>query len=1205
VRPVARHNAALAMRVSVIISTCNRADSLRQTLRALRYQTYPDFEVVVVNGPSSDETDALLEELSSAVRIAHCPELHLSKSRNVGIAEAAGELLAFIDDDAIPEPPWLSELVAAYDASDVGGAGGLVYDNTGRKLQYRYSMCDRLGVATYPQEPPPEAATLPGADPFVYLQGTNATFRRDVMVQIGGFDEEIEYNYDEVEVCLQVIDRGYRVRALDGAAVHHRFLPNYMRTAAGKWDPFLSVKNRVYFTYRVGHATYTPDEVGTTVTAFAQRVKESAREYHETGRFSYEELESCLARVDRGITVGSERGVHGGRRSVALPSAPRDRFRRFPTLRPEGGPLKVCFVSNEYPPGDYGGVGRYTADLAAGFADRGHEVHVVTRSERGDRIDFEDGIWVHRLEQSDRMILELADSPLRGNFVHAARVYQEVRGIHERSGLDLVSAPLWGCEGLISQLDHSFPTVLVLVTSMRTIAGMHPSWHADPYVPAMLRLEEATVRYATHLHAISKAVLDAVDDDRESERGVVVPLGVRDRRGQFDPRRADAERVRVVFVGRLERRKGVDVLLAAAERLLPAHPDAELVLVGKDTENTETGEGYRESFERRFPEGSDLRQRVRFLGLVDEDELYRQYAEADIFCAPSRYESFGLVLLEAMMFGKPVVACRAGGMPEIVEEHGNGYLAEPGDVESLARCLERLLESEERRAAFGRRSRELFERQFSLGVAAEATIDAYTQIAHQDRADGHNGDQPGGNVADRLAAFISETTDLTPDAAAQAADTLLAADGGRRDYVAALNQVWHLSDEEFVQALYRLLLEREPDRHGRELSLARLASGVSREQEVRNLAHSEEAEGRGLDTGWLAQLAGPPSGMDQGEHSVSARDLPQRMKMRVLGLPVLGDMLRYLRRLIALPWTVRRVAEQLGVIERQLGDQAVRDAGTFRSFHSELTELRDSQSAQVQAAARRLDTVNERLGTLAAQADEDRSAHERFSGAMREWLSILQRKQEGLALDVREIASIPREDSLREPRIVDPDGLRAVVEDADGLRVNLGCGEKPLDGYVNVDARALPGVHVVGDVRRLPFEAGSVKELMSAHLIEHFRQHQLATVILPYWRSLLAPDGVLRTICPNWAVLIEQLNRGDLSFEDFKTVTFGLQDYSGDDHFAMYSPETLSEVLEQAGFTDIEVVAQARQNGLSPDMELLARPASKDAATPLREAHRQ
>src|SRR5947209_4100053 len=133
------------MRVSVVIATANRAPSLSRVLDALRHQTFPDFEVVVVMGPCRDETDRVLAEREDWLRVVSNPELNLSKSRNLGIEAAAGEVIAFIDDDAVPEPRWLEELMGAYAASELGGAGGLVYDTTGVNLQYSYAVCDRIG----------------------------------------------------------------------------------------------------------------------------------------------------------------------------------------------------------------------------------------------------------------------------------------------------------------------------------------------------------------------------------------------------------------------------------------------------------------------------------------------------------------------------------------------------------------------------------------------------------------------------------------------------------------------------------------------------------------------------------------------------------------------------------------------------------------------------------------------------------------------------------------------------------------------------------------------------------------------------------------------------------------------------------------------------------------------------------------------------
>jgi len=121
--------------VSVVINTYNRCQSLRVTLKALEQLDHPSFEVVVVNGPSDDDTEVLLAQYAGRVKVARCVRRNLSESRNIGIRHSAGEIVAFIDDDAYPDPAWLDALVAAYDDPEVSAAGGPVYNFTGVALQ--------------------------------------------------------------------------------------------------------------------------------------------------------------------------------------------------------------------------------------------------------------------------------------------------------------------------------------------------------------------------------------------------------------------------------------------------------------------------------------------------------------------------------------------------------------------------------------------------------------------------------------------------------------------------------------------------------------------------------------------------------------------------------------------------------------------------------------------------------------------------------------------------------------------------------------------------------------------------------------------------------------------------------------------------------------------------------------------------------------
>lgn len=244
----------------------------------------------------------------------------------------------------------------------------------------------------------------------------------------------------------------------------------------------------------------------------------------------------------------------------------------------------------------------------------------------------------------------------------------------------------------------------------------------------------------------------------------------------------------------------------------------------------------------------------------------------------------------------------------------------------------------------------------------------------------------------------------------------------------------------------------------------------------------------------------------------------------------------------------------------------------------------------------------ELLGLITTQLQ---SLHEEVSGhgtqrqrlrqevsGQAKWLDVTSRKLEMLSMDVRERLGTTSalDNSLPEPRIIDAERYTERLAEMGGhIRVNVGCGEKPWPGYINVDLREVPDLDIVADARKLLFEQGTLAELASAHLVEHFREHQFRTCVLPYWKSLLKPDGVLRIICPNWAAMLERLHDGRMSMAAFKKVTFGAQDYEGDDHFAMYTPETLTVILNTAGFSKVKVKSKERMNGICPEMELTAR----------------
>ena len=202
---------------SVVICTDGRLPFLKATIRGLEALEYRAFELCVVCGPTEDGTRAWLESFGPAIKIAHCPVRNLSQARNIGISLAAGEIVAFLDDDGVPEPEWLADLNAAYEEAGVVAAGGVVYDNTGVAFQARYVTIDRLGYANPNWAGPAPHLNYPFSDEFPHLLGANCTFRRDTLLELGGFDEEYEYFLDETDLIARVNDAGSLIAQLPRA----------------------------------------------------------------------------------------------------------------------------------------------------------------------------------------------------------------------------------------------------------------------------------------------------------------------------------------------------------------------------------------------------------------------------------------------------------------------------------------------------------------------------------------------------------------------------------------------------------------------------------------------------------------------------------------------------------------------------------------------------------------------------------------------------------------------------------------------------------------------------------------------------------------------------------------------------------------------------------------------------------------------------
>jgi hypothetical protein len=232
-------------------------------------------------------------------------------------------------------------------------------------------------------------------------------------------------------------------------------------------------------------------------------------------------------------------------------------------------------------------------------------------------------------------------------------------------------------------------------------------------------------RSAHLVHVNSAAVFSTVDVDfavaRPPARRAVAAIGLRDRASARRSSRRRPGPLRVLFVGRLEARKGIDDLLEAIATLGPAHPDVEWQIAGGET-RPRTQPSHEALFRHRH-RGAEWLRNVRFLGPVGDDELDQLYANADLVVLPSRYESFGLVMVEAMMHARAQVSCAVGGIEEVVRDGVDGLLVAPAAPAQLATAIDDLLRHPTRRRALAKAGRERYEAEFTI-AAATARVDA-------------------------------------------------------------------------------------------------------------------------------------------------------------------------------------------------------------------------------------------------------------------------------------------------------------------------------------------------------------------------------------------------------------------------------------------------------------------------------------------------
>jgi len=724
------------VRASVVICTYNRKEALRVTLEALKYLRYSEFEVVVVLGPCTDGSEEMLAAYLPDIKLTHCDITNLSKARNIGIAQASGDIVAFLDDDGIPEPDWLDKLVRGYRRPDVGGVGGFIRNHTGLLFQAQVVVCDRYGDNQgFPNPEVAQAVHRPGTRRYFSLTGCNSSFRRSVLEEIGGFDEEYAYFLDETDVCLRVVEAGYDLEMAGAAQVLHKYAASHLRNAERlPTSLYYPARSKAYFCMKFA---LPGDEAAARqrVASYQAETSGDMRTLHLAGQIDAATRDRLIQELEKGVEDGMEdAGQHPeGQHTLARyrPSTPLT-FKPFPAILQPGERLRLALISREYLDGAVGGIAVWTRLVAEGLARRGHEVSVITRVAEGQdpTVDVVNNVWVHRISaptfttQANPSLPDLPDDIRAGCYA----VYNEALRIAAHRGLDLISFPIWDLEGLACATSGQFKTVMSLHTTYGLALPHKPEWQRNAtirstLVDKMIAAERQVLRSEVPLLANSHSVLADIQScyGLAAAGATVVPHGL----GDASPGSAPAispGQLNVLYVGRFEYRKGIDLLLEAIPGLAAARPELTFTLVGEN--RPVAGEkDYKGEFESRHADAPWL-DRVCFTGPISAEALEQAYQACDIFVAPSRYESFGLIFVEASVFAKTVIGPDVGGVKEIITDGENGLLFTPGDAQALEAALKRAVDDGPLRASLSLAARRKYETDYTADLMVER-LEAY------------------------------------------------------------------------------------------------------------------------------------------------------------------------------------------------------------------------------------------------------------------------------------------------------------------------------------------------------------------------------------------------------------------------------------------------------------------------------------------------
>jgi glycogen(starch) synthase len=399
--------------------------------------------------------------------------------------------------------------------------------------------------------------------------------------------------------------------------------------------------------------------------------------------------------------------------------------------------MKIALLSFEYPAETgFGGIGSYTWHHARALAKLGHEVHVLAGAREATplRSNQHDDVTVHRFWAGGtamRAFARLGAFRLwwtRQRLQNAWSMYQGILVLHREHRYDVLEMPECGGEGALVTRLLKVPAVVRLHSPSRLIMPYYDVRRTDTLLCSTI--EQRAIQSATALTACSRFVADEVTRKLGVNRHISIisnGLDVEWFDALAEPvdvyRKYDLPRrqLMILFVGRIERRKGIYLLPEIASSILERF-DVTFLLAGDDLF------GY--AANTLLPALASLRLKgsIHWLGALGLSEVRQLMRASDIFLLPSLWENCPYSCLEAMAAGRAIVSADQGGMPELIQDGVNGLLAVSGSASSFVHRIEQLIADSALRQRLGCAARQTVERLHRDTQVARRTLGVYEDL---------------------------------------------------------------------------------------------------------------------------------------------------------------------------------------------------------------------------------------------------------------------------------------------------------------------------------------------------------------------------------------------------------------------------------------------------------------------------------------------